>query len=267
MYRSLDADRIVVSLEQLERRIHERFPDAGLAQVCGELIAVARESRARVAAIEHRNLPVRLAVMVLLAACVLLLWRVSGLIDFGKTSADNVYTVLQGVEATMNILVLMGAAVLFLITFEERLKRRRALAAVHELRSIAHVIDMHQLTKDPSTTVDPWQTTPSSPSRTLTPFLLGRYLDYCSELLSLTAKVAALYAQSLPDPVVAQNVHALEQMTTNLTLKIWQKITIVQGMIATSPASSVPKIPRKRDDAETPKPAEPRPGGTGTSFG
>ena len=32
---------------------------------------------------------------------------------------------------------------------------------------------------------------PSSPKRLLSPFELTRYLDYCSEMLSLAAKVAA----------------------------------------------------------------------------
>jgi len=40
----------------------------------------------------------------------------------------------------------------------------------------------------------------------MTPFELGRYLDYCSEMLSLTGKVAALYAQDLDDPVVVEAV-------------------------------------------------------------
>ena len=44
---------------------------------------------------------------------------------------------------------LIGAAVLFLVTLEVRLRRQRALAAIHELRSLAHVVDMHQLTKHP----------------------------------------------------------------------------------------------------------------------
>ena len=35
-------------------------------------------------------------------------------------------------------------------------------------------------------------------------FELSRYLDYCSEMLSLTAKLAALYAQNLPDPVIIE---------------------------------------------------------------
>ena len=58
-------------------------------------------------------------------------------------------------------------------------------------------------------------------------FELTRYLDYCSEMLSLTNKLAALYAQHLPDPVIIYAVNDIEQLTTNLSSKIWQKITIL----------------------------------------
>ena len=61
----------------------------------------------------------------------------------------------------------------------------------------------------------------------MSPFELIRYLDYCSEMLSLTSKLAALYAQNLPDPVVIDTVNEIESLTTNLSQKIWQKITIV----------------------------------------
>jgi len=45
-YRALDPDRIVATLEALVRRIDDRFPDAGLRQVCRELIAIARDGAA-----------------------------------------------------------------------------------------------------------------------------------------------------------------------------------------------------------------------------
>jgi hypothetical protein len=64
----------------------------------------------------------------------------------------------------------------------------------------------------------------------MTPFELVRYLDYCSEMLSLVAKVAALYAQDVRDPVVIETVSDLESMTTNLSRKVWQKISIVEHM-------------------------------------
>ena len=70
---------------------------------------------------------------------------------------------------------------------------------MHELRALAHVIDMHQLSKDPSMPAGTGVATPSSPVRTMSHFELVRYLDYCSEMLSLTGKLAALYVQSFDD--------------------------------------------------------------------
>jgi hypothetical protein len=101
---------------------------------------------------------------------------------------------------------------------------------LHELRSIIHVIDMHQLTKDPGADASVSTPTASSPKRTLDNHQLVRYLDYCSEMLSLTAKVAALYAQSFPDPVVTEAVNDLERTAASLSQKIWQKINILERL-------------------------------------
>ena len=70
-------------------------------------------------------------------------------------------------------------------------------------------------------------TTDSSPTRRMTQFELGRYLDYCSEMLSLTGKVAALYVQQFDDGVALQAVNEIEDLTTGLSRKIWQKLMIV----------------------------------------
>ena len=48
-------------------------------------------------------------------------------------------------------------------------------------------------------------------------------------MLSLTSKLAAVYAQNLPDPVVIDAVNDIESLTTNLSQKIWQKITILDA--------------------------------------
>jgi hypothetical protein len=48
-------------------------------------------------------------------------------------------------------------------------------------------------------------------------------------MLSLTSKLAALYAQNLPDPVIIDAVNDIERLTTNLSQKIWQKITILDA--------------------------------------
>ena len=135
---------------------------------------------------------------------------------------------LQTVEAAINELIFLGAAVVFLATVEGRIKRQKALNAMRELRALAHIVDMHQLTKDPDRVVDGTFTrTPSSPQATMTRPELARYLDYCSEMLALNSKLAALYAQNLHDPVVLAAVDEVETLTTGLCAKIWQKLVIL----------------------------------------
>ena len=227
--RALDPAKVIDTIAALHRRISERFPGAGLAAVCSELHAIAQENSARARQISHSNLPLRLAIFALLAAGVAGLAWIVQLIYLFPRSADNVYSVLQGLEAAANLAVLLGAAIFFLFRIEERLKRRAALQALHELRSIVHVIDMHQLTKDPSLVVTVAGKTASSPLRVLSPFEVARYLDYCSEMVSLTSKVAVLFAQGFPDPVVVEVVSDIERVAAGLSQKIWQKIMILQS--------------------------------------
>ena len=69
--------------------------------------------------------------------------------------------------------------------------------------------------------------TESSPKRTMTTFEMSRYLDYCSEMLSLIGKVAALYVQRFDDPVAISAVDEIEDLTTGLSRKVWQKIMLI----------------------------------------
>ena len=231
---------VVDTIERLLARIRERFGDAGLSRVCAQLFEIAKEDTRRAVSIGRSYRWLRAFVFILLAAGIAVLAWVLTLIDFTKTAQDSIYSVLQGIEAAANITILIGATILFLLKLEERLKRRRALAALHELRSIVHVIDMHQLTKDPSKFVVR-ANTPSSPPLLLNQFQMTRYLDYCSEMLSLTSKVAVLFGQSLEDQVVAEVVSDIERVSAGLSQKIWQKIMILQQLgTATDAGATVP---------------------------
>lgn len=236
-YRTLSPDHIIKTLEQLERRIVERFPGCGLAKVCAELHQVARGSRAKVAQASEPNMPLRLGIASLLAIGIGVLIYVGSIIEF-KYSSDNLFGVLEGIDAAVNTLIVTGAGIYFLTTLEGRLHRQRALDDLHELRSIIHVIDMHQLTKDPSRISTVGTSTPSSPQRPMSPFELSRYLDYCSEMLSLAAKIAALYAQGTRDPLIIETASDLGQITSDISSKIWQKITLVHRQIETEPPES-----------------------------
>ena len=88
------------------------------------------------------------------------------------------------------------------------------------------------LTKDPDRLGNGGVDTPSSPERPLGRFELGRYLDYCSEMLALLGKIAALYAQGTNDPVALSAVDQIEDLTSSLAQKIWQKIVILHQLPA-----------------------------------
>src|SRR4029078_4760590 len=118
----------------------------------------------------------------------------------------------------------------FLVTWETRIKRARALRAIHELRAMAHIVDMHQLTKDPERAFNIGSDTASSPKRVLSPFELSRYLGYCTETLSLISKIAALYVQGFQDSVVLDALDDMEDLTMGIARKIWQKIALIDVM-------------------------------------
>ncbi|MCM3901817.1 MAG: hypothetical protein ND866_08940 [Pyrinomonadaceae bacterium] len=225
MYRSLDPEKIIGTIEQLSSRIDARFPDSGLGRVCKELLTIALESQERSAWIAKPQKSLRVMVGVLIALMVAVLVLVLANSTLPANRFDFV-VLLQASEAGINVFIVLGAAILFLVTSEVRIKRSRALKAIHELRALAHVVDMHQLTKDPERFVTRQSATTPSPARQLTPNQIAKYLDYCSEMLSLIGKLAALYVQKFDDPVALAAVNEVEDLTTGLSRKIWQKIMV-----------------------------------------
>lgn len=164
------------------------------------------------------------AVLLVLAAGGWAIRRVPGL---AQTGVGGLAELLQGLDAATNLLVVLALTLVFLSTLEGRLKRRGALRLLHRLRSMAHVVDMHQLTKDPEHVTGQMQPTTSSPERTLSRAELTRYLGYCSEMLALISKLAALHAERLQDSVVLETVNDVEALTNGLSAKIWQKLMIL----------------------------------------
>ena len=225
--RRLDASKLIGTAELLERRVADRFPDRGIHGLAVELVRLGDETRNRVTELAkpRRRLRIALGVIVLIAVGLLVFSALQ--IDYGL-DIDGTEEWLDIVANAIQDLVFIGIAVLFLSGIEGRLKRRGALRGLHELRSFAHVIDMHQLTKDPDAVRNPEQRRPTSPER-LDSFALGRYLDYCSEMLSITSKLAALYAQQSQDPVVLNAVGGVQDLTGSLSNKIWQKLVVLDA--------------------------------------
>jgi hypothetical protein len=220
---------VVQTVDLLSRRIAERFPDSGLFRVCSELARVTRQTSERAAWIAKPILGLRLGVAVLLV--VIVVGLAGTVLTLRRPEQPlEIFQFIQILESGINDVVLVGAGVFFLMTLETRVKRRRALGAIRELRAIAHIIDLHQLTKDPEWIMTPGRKSALLEDPPLTRFELSRYLDYCSEMLSITGKVAALYIQDFDDDVALAAVNEVENLTNGLARKIWQKLMIVYAM-------------------------------------
>ena len=232
-YSKLSPEPIRVTIEQLRDRISERFPNSGLSRVATELATVAHQNNVVLAQVRKPIWWLRAAaVIALLTLLGLAIWVAISIAQMADVRTSSLADILQAIDAAINELIFLALAVFFLTSLEVRFKRRHALRMLHRFRSLAHIVDMHQLTKDPEYVLHSVPRTASSPVRHLTRAELTRYLEYSSELLALVSKLAALHAQDLQDAVVLAAVNDVESLTADLSRKVWQKITILDVTVA-----------------------------------
>ncbi len=112
MYKHLDSQQIILTIEKFSRRICEHFPNSGLGAVSHELVA-------------------------------LLFFLFSLVIQINVTHQFfELSQFLQSFDAFLESLVYLGATGIFFLNIETGLKWRRALEAFHEMRALAHVVDI-----------------------------------------------------------------------------------------------------------------------------
>jgi hypothetical protein len=229
-FRALSAQHIVATAHALCLRIDERFPQSGLAQVAREVEQVAREAVDVSTWLSRPNYWLRTVGLALSGVlCSIVILAVFALQVDNQLRSFSYW--VQSIESLINDLVFFGIAIFFLLSLETRRKRARVISALHVLRSLAHIIDMHQLTKDPDRIAALRPDTASSPKRELSAFELTRYLDYCSELLAIVSKIAALYVQELSDSATVAAASAVEELCVGLSRTIWQKIVILDRVL------------------------------------
>jgi hypothetical protein len=139
--------------------------------------------------------------------------------------------VMMFMRDTSGGVVYLGVVLVFFVTLENRFKRRKAVRAVHELRALAHIIDMHQLAKDPERLVGGPNGVPEA-GKAMGAEGMGHYLNYCTELLALVSKIGQLYVQDFPDGTALSAVDQFENLATGLSQKIWQKLMILDRIRA-----------------------------------
>jgi hypothetical protein len=233
-YRNLELGLIEKTAQEISSRIQTRFQGSGLGKLSKEVVAVAAHAATVSNWLRKPNRWLRVCAGVLIV--VLVSTIVATLLNLSiRYRVQSLSELLQAAESAINDIVFIGLAILFLISWENRIKRKRALEALHELRSLAHIIDMHQLTKDPEVVMHPHEHDPAPGEGKMTPFQLTRYLDYCSDLLAVIGKIAAVYVENFTDPVTLAAVTEVENLTNGLSRKIWQKIMILERAVARTP--------------------------------
>lgn len=234
LYRRIEPDRVEATAVKLADRVNERFPGAGLCAVAVQVIALTRQTAARAHAVDRPYLGLRVLVALVIAAGLAAEAVLFDRFGWGVLDPDaNPLDLAQGVDSAFNLFLLTAAGAWFLLTLEARWKRQRIQTWLNELRAFAHVVDMHQLTKDPTAEGGPRTT--SSPDRGMSAFELTRYLDYCAEILALIGKLTAIYAGVSQDHLVIAAAGDVENLCSDLNRKIWQKITILAELKGDGP--------------------------------
>jgi len=228
LHEPLEAPAVKETVEELYGRIEARFPKRGLLGVCGDLVKLVDEVQ-DVAGAGQRRIRIaryvsRVLMLVVIAVTIVALVFAARDAITGDEDLSSV-DLLDVAGSAISDVVYAAIAIFFLWSFPERLERSRLLSLLHQLRSTAHVIDMHQLTKDPEQLKPSFVPTSKSTRLDMTRDQVERYLDYCSEMLSLVGKTAALCAEESRDSVILETVSTIETLTVGLSRKIWQKIS------------------------------------------
>lgn len=226
-YRKLDSQEITRTAETLRKRVAERFPESSLERIAEDVAGLSRDadSVAEYALRPNWTLRAVIAAGILLMGVILATAIVKAPI---RPDLGGVSDFIQGTQAFAQNLIYAGATIYFLWTLETRRKRNRILEALHVLRSQAHIVDMHQLSKDPESLLGP--PTASSPERKMTDIELTRYLNYCTEMLAILSKVAAIYVEGFNDAAAVDAASDVEDLINGLSRTIWQKLSILDRL-------------------------------------
>jgi hypothetical protein len=220
---------VIGTARRLRDRVGARFPDRGIHRVAQELASLTEQVADTSAGSRRRSRLVRAGSRSLIGLVVLVALVAFGFaVESAFTDApDNGLDWLPLIESAVNDIVFVAIAVVLLHSFPERVQRAELLAKLHRLRSLAHIIDMHQLTKEPESLRDAFVNGTDGAEVDLTPEQIEYYLEYCTELLSLVGKAAALCAEESQDEIVLNTVSTIESLTMGMSRKVWQKITVL----------------------------------------
>ena len=217
----LDPSKIIETAENLARRISESLPGSNLAGLATLLVQIARDTNQRVHQARKPIIAIRLASGTAIGGCLLGLWYLLRNVHT-RSEFSNVAEFLGAADTAFNFLVALAGALWFLITLEGRLKRKKALDSIQELREFIHVIDATQLYYTPDLYVKDGEI-PNKARR-----FDHTYLLFCSQMLGVISNLAALYTRGSAGDSVMQASADIEMFAAALTSKLYSKADFVR---------------------------------------
>ena len=191
----LDPDEAVQTAVSLAKRVRARLPDSSLARLADELAHVSRETAERASAARKPIYSLRILSGFLIALVHLSILFVAHRVH-ARWEFSNVAEFFEAIDAGFNIAVILAGAVYSLVTLERRIKRKKILGRIYELREMTHRIDLHQLAQTPELIRPDEASSGNQLSED------SFYLLVCNEMLALIGNLAPIYTQGLPDDTV-----------------------------------------------------------------
>ena len=153
-YERLDGREVRAVIEYLGERIDQYLPrHPGLRSVTEELGRLVDGLLDRERGAPRRRRAVMWVSRVLIAVVLVTVVLTVGAAvrdAIGAQGALHAFEWLPVLDSGISDLVFAGIAIWFLLSLAGRLVRNELLRRLHRLRSLAHIIDMHQMSKDPA---------------------------------------------------------------------------------------------------------------------
>ncbi len=217
----LDPARIIETAENLVQQIGQRLPRSNLASIAAELARIARDTDQRVHQAHRPILAIRFASVTAIVTSLLGLWYLLHHIHT-RWEFGTVTDLFEAADAGFNLLVLLAGALWFLITLEARIKRKKVLQSIQELRELIHVIDATQLYYTPEL----YNHDAASPR---TPWIFDHtYLLFCTQMFAVISNLAALYTRDEAGDSIMRAASHLEMLANALSHKLYSKAEMVR---------------------------------------
>jgi hypothetical protein len=220
----LDPSRIVKTAEKLARVIGDRLPESNLHELAVELVHIAHSTEVRAMHARQPIYVVRAASLLAIVASILLLGFLIAHVK-ARWVFSSIAEMFQATDAGFNLMTLLVGALWFFASFEARIKRRRTLVSIEELREFIHVVDLAQLYYTPDLDM------PVLVAPRLTLELDGTYLLMCTQMLAVIGNLASLYSRGAADDSILRAVFEVELLANAITAKLHSKMESARAFV------------------------------------